>query len=595
MKRLSGKKFNPYVVVATGTAIALTLGGYLGYRLARGPGAGAVVPVGVEVLPQDAVMSMTVSTNEGQWRRLRGFGTPQSRSQFDAQLVRWRDRFLTANGLQYRRDIQPWVGEDVTLAFLPWDSETPPSPSPSPTGSPQASPEAPEGLATLVDPKQPLPLVAILPIADAGRARQVLENAPGATGQQVKTRDYQGFTIREVTGQGEQSYAATVLEGKYAVVSNQASAVERVIDTYKGRPALRDAAGYREALANSRVDQPFLQLYLNGPEVRQVVAANTAQPVPLLSLTPVQRNQGVVANMTLESQGLRILGSNWLAPNSETRYTVSNDAGELPALLPDATRLLMSGGNMRQFWEGYRQQAIASPANPLNPSTFEQGINRTTGLDWNNDFLKWMDGEFALALVPMTAPSGTAQVGVVLLAQTSDRAAAEATFEKLDAVMGERYQFRVSPIEIGGKSLVNWVSPFGSLTVTHGWLDDNTAVLTLGAGSINTVLPAPKTLLKNNDLFEATQSRELAAHNGRVFVDVDGLRSLGGSLPLPQFPQGAATAMEAMQQIGMTSALGSDRTSRFDLYLRLRKEGEAPPLPPPGATPSPSASPSPQG
>lgn len=186
MKRVSGKKLNPYTVVAAGTAIALALGGYLGYRLARGSGMGAAdLPAGVEILPQDAVMTLTVTTNEGQWRRLRGLGTLQSRSQFDAQLVRWRDRVLTANGLEYRRDIQPWVGEDVTLAFLPLDSETTPSPSPSPAPdeTPQASPEAsPEGLATLIDPEQPLPLVAILPIADAGRAQQVLEKAPAATG-----------------------------------------------------------------------------------------------------------------------------------------------------------------------------------------------------------------------------------------------------------------------------------------------------------------------------------------------------------------------------------------------------------------------------
>jgi len=598
MKRSPKKKLNPYNILLGGTAIALALGGYLGYRLAQGPGAGpAELPVGSELLPQDAVMAVTVTTNEAQWRRLRSFGTLQSRSQFDNQLVRWRDRFLTANGLDYQRDIRPWVGDEITLAFLPLDSETPPAPAPSPDSeapSPEASPDEVPPEATsdqaneLIDPDQPLPLVAVLPIADAGRAQQLLGQPSTAAGQQVETREYQGFTIRQVDGEGDQDYAATVLDGEYAVVSNQPEALERVIDTYQGGPALRELGGYREAIANSTLAQPFLRMYFNGPEVRQVVAANTTQPVPLLALTPIQRNQGVTASLGIESQGLRILGASWLEPDSDTRYTVSNDAGEVPSQLPDETVLLLSGGNLRQFWEGYRQQAIATPANPLNPGTLEQGIFRTTGLDWNEDFLSWMDGEFALALIPLATPTGMSQVGVALLAQTSDRAAAEASFEELDTVMSDRYQFRINPIEIDGQSLVNWVSPFGSLTVTHGWLDDNTAVLALGAGTVNTFLPTPDNTLQDNALFRSTRSEELTAHNGRVFIDMEGLRSFGGSLPLPPFPEGISGAVNAVEQIGLTSAMASDRTTRFDLYLHIRREGEALPLPPPNAgSPSP--------
>jgi len=593
MKRSSTKKVNPYKVLVIGTAIALGLGGYLGYRLARGPQAGtADLPVGVEVLPPDTVMALTVTTNEGQWRRLRSFGTLRSRAQFDAQLVRWRDRFLTANGLEYQRDIQPWVGDTITLAFLPLDGETAPppdaaSPSPeteqSPTDAASPNPDLPDLLA---NPDQPLPLVAILPIADAARAQQALSTAPSSTGQRVETREYQGFPIRQVDGEGDQDYTATVLENEYAVVSNQAVAVERVIDAYRGGARLTEVAGYREAIANSALTQPFLRLYLNGPEVRQVVAANTLQPIPLLTLTPLQRNQGMTASLSLEPQGLRLLGASWLAADSETRYTVNNDAGALPDLLPDETQLLISGGNLRQFWEGYRQQAIANPANPLNPSTFEQGIARTTSLDWNEDFLPWMDREFALALVPLASPTGASQMGVVLIAQTSDRAAAEATLEKLDLVMGDRYQFRVSPTEIEGKPVVTWESPFGSLAVTHGWLDDNTAFLTLGANTVSQLLPSPEVTLQENDLFKATRSPELTAHNGRVFVDMEGLRSFSGTLPLPPFPERIDAMINAIQQMGLTSAVGSDRTSRFDLSLRIPKEGEALPLPSPGETPS---------
>lgn len=577
MKRWSGKRLNPLGIVVAGTAIALGIGGYLGYRLARGPAVGPVdMPTGVELLPPDTVMAMTVTTHEGQWKRLRGFGTLQSRSQFDQQLVRWRDRFLTDNGLNYKRDIQPWVGDEATLAILPLDSEAKPEPSPDASATPDATAPLPEGF---LDPNQPLPLVVVLPIADGGKAQQVLSRAAIATGQQVQTRDYQGFSIREVDGEGDQDYAATVLENKYAVVSNQAIAVERVINTYKAGASLRDVGGYREAIADSTLDQPFLRLYLSGPEVRQVVAANTAQPVPLLGITPVQRNQGVAASLALESNGLRILGANWLAADSETRYTVANDAGELPEFLPEEVLLLLSGGDFQQFWESYRQNAVANPASPLNPTTFEQGINRLTSLNWNDDLLTWMDGEFALALIPLPNPAGTPQMGMVLMVQTSDRTAAEAVLKKLDGVMGDRYQFQVSTTELDGQSIVNWVSPFGSLAMSHGWIDDKTVFLTLGTGTVNRVLPTPQTPLKENVTFKTTDSDVLTAYDGRVFVDVAQLQNYGANLPLPPLPPGAAIVTESLQQIGLTSAIRSDRTSRFDLHLRIRKDGEALPFP----------------
>ncbi len=79
-----------------------------------GPGE---LPVGSEVIPQDALMTISVSTDTGQWDKLREFGTPQSQAAIDQNLAGARDRILTANGFDYDRDIKPWIGREVTVAF----------------------------------------------------------------------------------------------------------------------------------------------------------------------------------------------------------------------------------------------------------------------------------------------------------------------------------------------------------------------------------------------------------------------------------------------------------------------------------------------
>ncbi|MBC6475898.1 MAG: DUF3352 domain-containing protein [Hormoscilla sp. GM102CHS1] len=65
------------------------------------------MPVGVDVVPQDALMSISMTTNQEQWQKLRQFGTPETQAAFDARLVELRDRLLTANGYDFFKQTVP--------------------------------------------------------------------------------------------------------------------------------------------------------------------------------------------------------------------------------------------------------------------------------------------------------------------------------------------------------------------------------------------------------------------------------------------------------------------------------------------------------
>lgn len=597
-KLVSPKARKPIIAIVAGTAIALGLGTYLGARLAnrsvRFVGQ-AAPPAGIEVVPTESVLVLTVSTDTNQWRQLRQLGTPDSRAQLDQQLVQWRDRLLASQNLDYATDIQPWLGAEITLAFLPL-METPNSiPAPS-SEAPDATdnedsdsfiaepdgtddPEAPELPAIpdeFFDPQRPLPLVAVLPIADAAAAQESF--ARQTAEQPGQTQDYQGFEIREL-GQGESALALTVVNNEYVLLSRDSANLERVLDAYQDGAVLSGVEAYREAIAEISTGQPFLRLYLNGDNARQVVADNTLQPSPVVALSPLQRNQGMAASLTLESDGVRVQGVNWLPEASEVRYTRTNRAGTVPALLPNRTPLLLATDNLVPFWDLYRQNSTLNPANPFNPNTFEQGLNSLTGLSLTEDLLTWMDGEFAGGLVTQAQPGAEPQTGVVLLAETSDRTTAEASFAKLDAVMGDRYRFQVSEAQIDGTPITTWTSPFGSLTLTHGWLTNDTAFLAIGANTVDQLLPTPQDTLADNPGFQATQSDTLNAHSGRFFLDLDELRQLGGAVPLPTLPDRSGAYLGAIRQIGLTTAIRGDRSTRFDLHLRLYQDGDVPPLP----------------
>jgi len=595
LKSLPPKTRNSLVAVVAGTAIALGLGSYFGAQLARGPVrlGQAPLPAGVTVVPAEAVLTLSVTTEASQWQRMRALGNAASRAQMDQQLVQWRDRLLAQRGLNYAQDIQPWVGSEITLAVLPLRQPTPPTAEPevSPEGAPEAEAETPDNAEEpaaanpllpeltddIWDPQQPLPVVAILPIANGAQAQ---ESLTAATADRPTTeRDYEGFSIREINGEGDQDLAATVINNEFVVVSRDGATLERVIDAYQAGEVLLDVANYRDAIADVSSGSSFLRFYLNGEASRQVVADNTLRPSPLVALSPLQRNQGIVGSLTPESEGLRIQGVSWLPEATDLRYATTNRAGALPNLLPTQTLLLLSTDNLTQFWESYQQNSSLNPANPLTPSTFEQGINSLTGLDLAADLLAWMDGEFAGSLVSITNPGAEPQVGFVLAAQTSDRPAAEASFAKLDTVMGDRYRFQVTKADIEGTPVTTWVSPFGSLTLTHGWLENDTAILVVGAETLKTLIPKPQDTLADNLGFQATQPSPLGAHNGHFFVDLEELRQLGGAVPLPTLPDRSGALVGAVRQLGITTAIRGDRSTRFDLRLRLYQEGEVSPLP----------------
>ena len=131
------KKRSSALVLTVGTAIALTAGGAGAYWLLRQRGGGdSLTKTSSELIPQKALVTFSISTNERQWRQVRSLGTPETQTQFNRQLAEWRDDLLKDSGLDYGSDIRPWIGDQLTVALLPpdLDIELPETTDPSDAG-----------------------------------------------------------------------------------------------------------------------------------------------------------------------------------------------------------------------------------------------------------------------------------------------------------------------------------------------------------------------------------------------------------------------------------------------------------------------------
>ena len=571
---------------------ALLLGGgaiaYLNFAQ-RAPK--SLAPAGTQLVPQTALATITVTTDELTWTKLRQFGTAESQQQFDGLLSEWKNLLFTANGYSFKRDVKPWIGDRVTLAVL------------SDSNSNQTSDDT-GGIESVTQN-----LVLVVPIADPLKAMALLKSGP--KNSKATSRSYKGIEVQTIQAKDGMAVESAVIGTSWLLLSSSPAAIEQAIDTQKGGRSLLDISGYRKAATRIQSAQPpgknFAQIYFNIPTATKVIEPSSDSP-SRGSIIPLQGSEGLVATALIESEGVRFQGTSWLSPKNDLAYSrLSNEAGEMPRRLPDDTLVMMSGSNLQRFWQGFSEGNSSPPFFP-NPQNLKAALLTQTGLDLDEDIMPWAAGEFALGVLPPVQTAGSineAKPGadpkasqadglatepiiksapLMIMVQTNDREMAERAWAQLDDVMASRYRYKVETTEANGDSLTKWISPFQGVQFSHGWLPGNVAFFAVGNGAAEAIAAAPNKPLAANRLFQTLTSQAPEPNNGHFYLDLAKINALeGGVFPLPELPKEGVTS--AIQAIGMTTTVGDGqsvpqetRTMDYDLYVKLAKSARSEPL-----------------
>ncbi|MEH2002924.1 MAG: DUF3352 domain-containing protein [Nostoc sp.] len=525
--------------------------------------------VGANIIPGDALFAVSLTTDPQQWQQLRQFGTRETQTELDKNLVELRDRFLTNNGYDFQKDVAPWVGDDVTIAILAPATASKPAPKPVTTNEDAANDQQ--------------SMVIVLPVKNPEIAKSILAQPKTLKQGKWIDRTYQGIAIKQNQGQAGENFSAALLDGRFLVITDSPKATERAIDAYKNKTSLATTGGFAENFRKIGNYQPFAQFYVNVPTAAKIAAASPNRPLPAQVLAQLQNNQGLAGTMTLEPEGIRFKGVSWLNPSSQRVLAVENKAGEMQSRLPAETLMMLSGGNLQRLWGDYVLTSQGNPLSPIAPEQIRGGIKSLTNLDLDKDLLSWMKGEFSLSVIPTTAKQGSPddfRAGLVFMVQGSDRQSAETSLKQLDDVMRNQYQFQVQPAKVANQPVVNWVSPYGTLTATHGWLDGDVAFLVVGAPITDKIVSKPNNTLASTIPFQQTVPTEPNPTNGQFFLDVE--RTVK-NFPLPTLIPNQQTLLDATRSIGMTSAVSDSRSNIYDIFIGLKKVTNSTALPSPGS------------
>jgi hypothetical protein len=359
--------------------------------------------------------------------------------------------------------------------------------------------------------------------------------------------------------------------------------MQQAIDTYKGsNPSLAKKPIFAKiygATNQTKVVEPLLQVYLDGDVALEFIGS---QANLNLNEAAIAQSKRELDAMTLtggtQKEGLRFEINTYLK-NDNSNPLANNDAKVLN-LLPQETFLLVSGVNLYQSWQSLVAQAKGNASSAQLIEQIRKSVKDSTKLDLDQDILKWMNGEFAIAAIPnnqgiLVNPG----FGFVAIAEASDQNAAKTALNKIDKVAQANSGgllpkgVDLKPKQIGDKSVIAWA--IGNTNVaTRGTLDNNFVFWSMG-DLADTFVPKPAKNLTESSSFKILTTDIPKSNGGYFYLNMTTALSLADRLLPPEVKSNPSfteirSVLDAINGIAVTSTNVDAKTTRLDFLFTLK-------------------------
>jgi hypothetical protein len=336
------------------------------------------------LVPDSVVLYATVNTDASsrQWVQLASL---MQRLGVDKQLRSGRNDGLSQAGLDWDRDVAPYLGGEATLALT------------------NLSGSQPSGMA-------------VLSVTDGDKAWQhtvsKLDELATQRGSTPASSSYHGVAIRSYAPEGEGSPLAVTHQGRYLILATSTDLAQTVLDLNggKGNP-LANAKAYKDARAAVSAD-PLAFVYVNYARLGDLAstlapAAGGGQSVDGALQAAGLDKAAVALAFTAESDGLRYefqVVDIDPAKSAVTLHQAPADS-RLAHQAPANTLFFFAGNDLYDSYiKGIRQalqQYGNSPDAAETVSQFNDALNQLSqqlGFDVEKGLLAHLTGEYGFAL-----------------------------------------------------------------------------------------------------------------------------------------------------------------------------------------------------
>ncbi len=500
------------------------------------------------LIPDRSVMSLSMATDPQDFTA----GAP-------LQIEDWQADIESETGIDWTEDVQPWIGETVTVAVV----------------DPDLVPQTEEPVAGVLFAAQTQDTQASTATLEEMRDLYIEE-----TGSDFEERQ-QGevrLWIESDAELGEQMVLAAFGD-RYVALANDLTVMEEAIATFaqEETQALHQVPAFTSALEDLWQPEALVFAYLNpglswaDPEL----AAEYDLDLTAEDLAMLQGLRSVSMVSQWQPEGLLVRAQADVDPESLWGSVADGTVpGEVVQRLPGDALVVMTGHAIAQSWQRNVDQIASEPDAAQGLQMMRQMFTAATQLDLDQDLIGWMEGEFAAVVLPDSTHCQQCPVGGMLVLQTSQQEQAQTSLEQIDQ-LAQAYGVRVEQEE----DQVVWSDPFlGQPLIHRNWLEDFLVI-------------------SSNDEARAT----FAGEGGARLPEVEPFKSLYETLPQPNYgyvmvnwrglldlvertqPDAFATtdpeareALELFTGLGITGYPWDEDSYRMDLLLTVQsKESEA--------------------
>ncbi len=546
-----------FLIPAVGAALVLGGIATATYLFLKGGPSGTISDAlgSAKLVPDEAIMTAYISTDPKLWSNLENFGTPEAQKLITQGLEDFKKDLTKDSDLSYEKDLKPWLG-GVMFAVLP----------PNPVQPTQSAPQ---------ERSEPN-LLMVVGVKDKLAALDFSKKLKSQKDVETKEIDYKGETITEtIENKGAPSYSA-ILNDRVVFAPNKEN-VQQAIDTYKGEASFASKPG-ADKLFNHNVDlqNTLVKVYVPdyGNTVKQLLTTNSSSQIPPQTLEQLKQVKSMIGAIGVDDVGIRMKATANLDPQL-TEYQYPNSPSNLVSLFPVDTIVSANGKGLKGVWSAFVKQSETNPE--LNQAlqqtrTQLQAIN----IDLDKDIFGWMDGEFALALIPanqgVLANTG---FGAALVFDTSDRQTTEATFDKINNIAQNQLPISIQKGKVGDKDVTKWEFPGQGALVTQGWLDNDTVFMAVGDSVAQTVATPTNPSLKDSDPFKTIAGSLQQPNSGYFYLNMDlSMDIFDRFAALQPIPKEARTVLNSIRGVGMTANNPNKEISQFEFVLALKRKSQ---------------------
>lgn len=556
------------LLLAVGVLILVLVCGGFYWLTNRGPlglmvGGPKKYPIATMFIPKNVPLMASILVEPERLENLAKNGDPNDLG--DA-LHSWEQSLLGNFGLDYHKDIEPWVGEELTFAITNVDLDRD-----------QSNGELAGKLIVIATKDAQL---------SADFWELFWENQ-SVNGVDVAIDSYRGVDL--VYARNKEDLPVTAIVGdRFVLLANDPKVIREAINCVQVADLnLQESPDYQRALQELKQGRIAL-VYSNLPQLANWLGIETEivkESDKVNSLPLKHPHTALLISLGLNEQGLL----------AETALKIGNGSVEskiLPTLskpvealnfIPTNSILAAGSTNLQQLGETIISEVseIKGISELLDQTL--ANLQKNWGIDLQQDILQWVQGEYALALLPRV---DRPELDWLFIAEKSENTAS--SIEHLDKIAAEK-QYSIGSFTINNQTITAWTKltaipptkPANNSRKTAIKTEVKGAHATVGnyeifAPSIEAIseaLAAQETgSLLGSDLFQESIAKLPEPNDGYFYIDwLTNQDELEKKLPLLRFVKLAAKPLFSQLKTIVISSTGSDQGIRHaNVLLKLR-------------------------